>query len=43
MSFVFIYENRKMEHVEIVIRRREGKREKDRGGKSNQDILQSHM
>jgi hypothetical protein len=40
MYFVFLYENRRMKPVEIVLRRREGKkRENDEGGKSNYNIL----
>jgi hypothetical protein len=38
MCFVFIYENRRMKLVEIVLRRGRGKREHDGGGKSKQDI-----
>jgi hypothetical protein len=35
MYFVSINENRRMKPIEIVRRRREGKRENDGGGKSN--------
>jgi hypothetical protein len=35
MYFVFIYENRRMKPVETVLRKGEGKRENDRGGKSS--------
>jgi hypothetical protein len=36
MCFVSIYENRRMKPVEIALKRGgEGKRENDRGGKSN--------
>jgi hypothetical protein len=36
MYFVFIYENKRIKPVEIVLRReREGKRESDGGGESN--------
>jgi hypothetical protein len=35
MYFVFIYKNRKMKCVEIVLRRREGGMENNGGGKSN--------
>jgi hypothetical protein len=37
MCLVFIYENRRMKHVEIVLRR--GREENDGGGTSNEDIL----
>jgi hypothetical protein len=33
--FVSTYENKRMKPVEIVLRRRKGRNEKDRGGKSN--------
>jgi hypothetical protein len=35
MYFVFIYENRRMKLVAIVLRRGRGKRENDGGGKSD--------
>jgi hypothetical protein len=35
MYFVSTYENRKMESVEIVLRRGGGEKENDRGNKSN--------
>jgi hypothetical protein len=35
MCFVFICENIRMKHVEIVLRRGRRKREKNGGGKSN--------
>jgi hypothetical protein len=34
MYFVSKYENRRMESVEIVLRKEEGRRENDGGGKS---------
>jgi hypothetical protein len=35
MYFVFMYENRRMKLVEIILRRGRGMRENDGGGKSN--------
>jgi hypothetical protein len=35
MFFVFIYENRRMKPVEIVLRRGKEMKENDGGGKSN--------
>jgi hypothetical protein len=35
MHFVSIFENRRMEPVEIFLRVRRGKKENDRGSKSN--------
>jgi hypothetical protein len=38
MYFVFIYENRRMKPIEIVLRKG-GLRENDGGGDSSQDVL----
>jgi hypothetical protein len=35
MYFVFLYENRRVKPIEIVLRRRMGMRENDGEGKSN--------
>jgi hypothetical protein len=35
MYFVFIYENRRMKTIEIILRREEQDWENDEGGKSN--------
>jgi hypothetical protein len=47
MYFVFIYENKRMKPVEIVLRKeRRGKRENDGGGKSEmccKHICKYHM